>query len=78
MSRVVRCGMAQVLCAVPAFPTLLPRPTCLSLPQGSATGLGACRRSCGECTVCAAGDAACRRENRLRAGFLPIHDPDFF
>ncbi|KAI7844137.1 hypothetical protein COHA_002272 [Chlorella ohadii] len=46
--------------------------------KGSATGLGTCRRSCGECTVCAEGDAACRRENRLRAGFLPIHDPDFF
>ena len=28
--------------------------------------------------ICMQGDVACRRENRLKAGFLPIHDPGFF
>lgn len=28
--------------------------------------------------VCEPRDDACRRENRVRAGFLPIHDPGFF
>lgn len=48
--------------------------------KGGAAGTGACRKSCSECKECAAGDAgaACRRENRVRAGYLPIHDPGFF
>ena len=66
--------LASLLCLISASllaPTYTPA-------QGSPTSLGTCRRACGECTVCAEDDAACRRENRLRAGFLPIHDPDFF
>ena len=58
------------------------RPSCsprAAPPQGGPTGLGACRKSCGECAVCAEGDAACARENRVRAGYLPFgYDPDLF
>uniref|UniRef100_A0A7S0X1H1 procollagen-proline 4-dioxygenase n=1 Tax=Chlamydomonas leiostraca TaxID=1034604 RepID=A0A7S0X1H1_9CHLO len=35
---------------------------------------GACRLTCGECTVCAEGDRACYNENRRRIGYL-VHDP---
>jgi hypothetical protein len=34
--------------------------------------------SCVDLQVCAAGDEACRRENRIKAGYLPVHDPNFF
>lgn len=53
----------------------------LPFPQfmrGGAVGLGTCRLACGECRACAAGDDECRRENRVRAGYLPINDPGFF
>ncbi|KAL4422226.1 hypothetical protein ABPG77_009701 [Micractinium sp. CCAP 211/92] len=54
---------------------------CTSNPgfmRGGPNSLGTCRKACGDCTVCQPGDAACRRENRVKAGFLPIHDPGFF
>ena len=40
---------------------------------GDGYTLGACRRACQLCTVCARGDggAACRAANRARAGYLP-------
>ncbi|EFN57937.1 hypothetical protein CHLNCDRAFT_142031 [Chlorella variabilis] len=46
--------------------------------RGAATTLGTCRASCGDCVVCKPDDQTCRRENRVKAGFLPIHDPGFF
>ncbi|KAI3428055.1 hypothetical protein D9Q98_006440 [Chlorella vulgaris] len=46
--------------------------------RGAANTLGTCRASCGDCTVCKVDDAACRRENRLKAGFLPVNDPGFY
>lgn len=42
--------------------------------EGDDTNLGMCRRSCDVCTVCAANDLACRSENRIRAGYLPVLD----
>jgi prolyl 4-hydroxylase len=41
---------------------------------GDGFALGACRRSCGECEDCAAGDDACASRNRVRAGYLPLSD----
>ena len=35
--------------------------------------LGACRKSCGACRECRAGDEACEDENREKGGFLPLY-----
>lgn len=42
--------------------------------EGDDSHLGMCRQSCGACTVCSTDDVACRSENRIRAGFLPVLD----
>ena len=42
--------------------------------EGDDSHLGMCRHSCGVCSVCTAEDTACRAENRIRAGFLPVFD----
>jgi prolyl 4-hydroxylase len=41
---------------------------------GDSFSLGACRKSCGECEMCAPGDMECRSRNRVRAGYLPLGD----
>lgn len=41
---------------------------------GDGYTLGACRRACQLCTVCAhgGGGVACRAANRMQAGYLPL------
>ncbi|PSC72571.1 Prolyl 4-hydroxylase subunit alpha-1 isoform A [Micractinium conductrix] len=46
--------------------------------RGGATSLGNCRKSCKDCRVCRPDDDECRRDNRVKAGFLPINGPGFF
>lgn len=41
---------------------------------GDGSQLGHCRHACGVCEVCEKADAACRRRNRVAAGFLPLDD----
>ena len=42
--------------------------------QGDDSHLGMCRLSCGACQLCSKLDTACRSENRIRAGYLPVVD----
>ena len=42
--------------------------------EGGDSNLGMCRLSCGTCTVCAPNDMACRSQNRVHAGYLPVED----
>ena len=42
--------------------------------EGGDSNLGMCRLSCGTCTVCTPNDMACRSQNRIRAGYLPVVD----
>lgn len=42
--------------------------------EGDDAHLGMCRQSCDVCRVCTADDTACRSENRIRAGYLPVLD----
>ncbi len=42
--------------------------------EGDDAHLGMCRWSCDVCRVCTADDTACKSENRVRAGYLPVLD----
>ena len=45
--------------------------------QGDAFAVGSCRAACKACKVCTKSDSACQAENRLNAGFLPMHLDDW-
>ena len=66
--------------ALPLYPTVPTSP--LSFPPtplqlGTSTGQGACRRACGDCTMCQEGDEACITANRDKGGYLSFAKAEF-
>ena len=45
--------------------------------QGDAFSVGSCRAACKACKPCSKSDLGCQAENRLNAGFLPMHLDDW-
>ena len=44
---------------------------------GTSNGQGACRRACGDCTMCQAEDEACITANREKGGYLSFAKAEF-
>jgi hypothetical protein len=69
-ARPLRCAACS-----PACPTGSPPSPLAATPQaGDHANMGVCRKTCGSCKLCAAGDMQCYNANRAAMGYLEF-DP---